>query len=529
MKRVACLLILLLNLVLPASAQEGTAISVEQVQQLLLQYDNASYTQKLQIGNQLLAQYEELADTLYHFEAKDKVTEDFLDFQVWYWSGEYAYDNDQFQVCLDMARHALAGNRQDILDQDLAACLNLAAIACHRMADYAQSIVYAQECLEVSRRTNSDEDISMTLNTLAAIYVAAGTPAQGIPYILEAIEIDRRINNPALSIHLGTASDTYLGMGEAQKALPYAQEALDAEIETSGPDAPKVAIRKSQLAAVYSNLKDYAHAEPLLIEACDAFRTQGRLHSLSVTLGQLGHLYLQTNRKLKALDPLKEAVSLCQQLGNIYNEAKNHNLLSQALVDIQPRQAYEELLSCSQLRDSIYKEQTAAKLQEFDAKYEASEKQHQLDLKEEYIKRTHLILGAVVIIAIIALVLLVIAFRLASVRKRANQALIKASRAKDELLVLAKQETEDLRRRQLLQVAQNLEQMGDLPDVSLTSREKQIVALYAQGLLSKEIASQLGISIRTVETHKVHIYRKLGINNNIELLRYAQANGLAPI
>lgn len=54
----------------------------------------------------------------------------------------------------------------------------------------------------------------------------------------------------------------------------------------------------------------------------------------------------------------------------------------------------------------------------------------------------------------------------------------------------------------------------------LTKREKQIALLSSKGKISKEIATELGISVRTVETHKTHIYSKLGINNIVELMRY---------
>lgn len=60
----------------------------------------------------------------------------------------------------------------------------------------------------------------------------------------------------------------------------------------------------------------------------------------------------------------------------------------------------------------------------------------------------------------------------------------------------------------------------------LTVREIQIVRLLAQGFIVKEIAGQLNISVRTVETHKYHVYKKLGINNQIELMNFAIKNEL---
>ena len=56
--------------------------------------------------------------------------------------------------------------------------------------------------------------------------------------------------------------------------------------------------------------------------------------------------------------------------------------------------------------------------------------------------------------------------------------------------------------------------------VEFTPREQEIVAMAGKGLQSKEIASQLFISARTVETHKNNIFKKLGINSSAELIQY---------
>lgn len=60
----------------------------------------------------------------------------------------------------------------------------------------------------------------------------------------------------------------------------------------------------------------------------------------------------------------------------------------------------------------------------------------------------------------------------------------------------------------------------------LTKRERQILELIATGLANKAIASRLKVSIRTVETHRAHLSRKLGINNTAGLVKFAISKGL---
>lgn len=58
----------------------------------------------------------------------------------------------------------------------------------------------------------------------------------------------------------------------------------------------------------------------------------------------------------------------------------------------------------------------------------------------------------------------------------------------------------------------------------LTKREAEVLRLVASGKANREIGETLGISVKTVETHKTHILIKLGLNNNAELVRYAVKN-----
>ena len=59
----------------------------------------------------------------------------------------------------------------------------------------------------------------------------------------------------------------------------------------------------------------------------------------------------------------------------------------------------------------------------------------------------------------------------------------------------------------------------------LSRREQDVLRFVALGFLSKEIAAQLGISIKTVETHKTNAMVKTGLKNRIGIVRYAMLQG----
>ncbi|MGX9350045.1 response regulator transcription factor [Shimia sp. W99] len=60
----------------------------------------------------------------------------------------------------------------------------------------------------------------------------------------------------------------------------------------------------------------------------------------------------------------------------------------------------------------------------------------------------------------------------------------------------------------------------------LTSREQTVLLQLAQGKSNKEVAQVLNISVRTVETHRKNIKRKLGISSTAGLTRYAMEHGV---
>jgi DNA-binding NarL/FixJ family response regulator len=69
----------------------------------------------------------------------------------------------------------------------------------------------------------------------------------------------------------------------------------------------------------------------------------------------------------------------------------------------------------------------------------------------------------------------------------------------------------------------------DDPYEELTARERQVLHLAADGLGNAVIAGRLGISVRTVETHRARVLRKLALRNQTDLVRWAIHRGIIPL
>ena len=74
---------------------------------------------------------------------------------------------------------------------------------------------------------------------------------------------------------------------------------------------------------------------------------------------------------------------------------------------------------------------------------------------------------------------------------------------------------------------------GEIQDDSsgdqLTAREREVIQLLAEGRTSKEVAVTLNLSVKTAETHRTNLMRKLGLHSVADLTRYAVRNGIVQV
>ncbi len=81
----------------------------------------------------------------------------------------------------------------------------------------------------------------------------------------------------------------------------------------------------------------------------------------------------------------------------------------------------------------------------------------------------------------------------------------------------------------LLQAAGRDPQQAQDPVAAMTPRQREVLRLFAEGKTAKEIGAELGISARTVETHKYELMRTLGVKTSAELVHFAIRHGIVEI
>lgn len=501
----------------------------DDVKSLLARFDQADGKSRVQIANVLFAKHiKEVADTVFHYDTT--VDQDYLEGMVYYWAAECANYRTQYSQAALYVNHALPLYKSHFSGSEYSDCLALAGAVYTRLGDFASAVKYQEECLALDRKSGDKDLISSSLNNIAATCVSAGMINHAEKYILEAINVERTLNRPAsLAIRLGLASEIYTRKGDNGKALEMAEEALALEKENGKPD--KVPLRQSQLAAVYVAMGKTQQAIQLLLEAEKKLRSTGNNNSLAIVLNQLGDIEMNQGNVQAAAQHLRESVKLCQATGNITIELKARHALYKALRASDPAAAMAELEQYAVLKDSVYSTDAAQSLSLFNVKYETAEKEHNIEMLEQQVKNTHLMLIILGVILLTAAIVIALMWRLARVKEAKNRTLIKANLLKDELLEIARKQSErDVAsaddHKKIEQVAQEMGSMGEMPQVKITKREREVMVLCCEGMLAKEIADRLNISQRTVETHKTNIFKKLGINNTVELVRYAQMTGL---
>lgn len=496
MKRITVFLVSILLVLSSAGAQD--------ISRLYSTYLSAEGKQRTEVGNLLLdeAYRKNLIDSLGQYNSHNDEMAMWIHYAAasWEWELHKVKNITQpaqkaLELSIELENLAMQGD-----------CYHLLGAACQMQGDVFHAIDYFEKAYEADKQLDDPDRMSSSLNNLAGNYLSTDQAQQAEKYILRAIELERKMNRPdKLAIRLGMASDIYLKLNKPQAALPYITEAF--ELDSMGKRPVKMAIRLSQRASVYEALERYNDAKRSLLEALSIFAETTNTRSTAICYNQLGNLALRDGHQHQAEEYYGHAVDLSRQCGDIYTESKATRGLAETLKKKDPERAFAMLNRHVELSDTIFSSQMAQKLSLFQAKYNQSEDKHQAMIELHHTRFRNILL------LLFGAVLLILAI-IGGVRYIRHRREFMQPTTTLELHPTA------------IGIYNERPGKQNLESITLTNREKQILRLCCKGLQDKEIARLLYISERTVNTHKSNIFRKCGVNNTVELVRFAFTNGL---
>lgn len=179
--------------------------------------------------------------------------------------------------------------------------------------------------------------------------------------------------------------------------------------------------------------------------------------------------------------------------------------------------ASESHAQCTYYTQLYMKQSAENNITQMKEKYEA-------ELQGRVIRRRGIWISVLLVLLAASVSLSIMLTRRSRMLKSREADLTRALIQRDKLLAIARSSVDG--KSNAAAAEKIMSEDLQLPLIKLTPRELEIARLAGQGLMNKEIAGILKISPQTVGVHKNNLYRKLGVGNNIELLRYLQELGL---
>ena len=392
---------------------------------------------------------------------------------------------------------------------------------CIEKGDGIGAAQYYHDCCEAIGTGRSVIPLSASLYNIAKLYEDAGDFEEAEKYIQRSIGLGVVLGRTgSYALRYYEASRIYAALGRKEEAMEFARKGLDVAYDSHNENT--IGQLLIQMGDCYADYGQYEKTDSLYKEAVSWLYKQGK--------GKLfvPEAYIKLGQNAEKAGDMKKArfyyESMLEETRNGYNQLQMYTAcqqLAELLFSSDPAAASAYRTKADSLDFAPMVEALGINVALSNIEFPRIENELQLKSQRQ---RARLLL----IIAILALLSALLLFsnvftlkRHLKVKENQNADLIKANLQKDALLAIASsavKEAEEVRRIS--------EDVIPMPEVKLTRREMEIARLTAQGKLNKEIADELGISVGTVSVHKNNLFRKLGIGNTVELVRYMQKIGL---
>jgi ATP/maltotriose-dependent transcriptional regulator MalT len=353
--------------------------------------------------------------------------------------------------------------------------------------DFKRAQLFLEESVTLLRALHDQQGLSDTLNELLATMVYAGQATQAATLAEESLALARALGNrPALTKALYWVAQIQLTQGETERAVALLEESLALARERG--DKPRIGTAQLTLGGLALSRGELAQAETCAQEMLALSREMGNKELTAMALALLGEIRRRQGDLAQARVFCTEGLLLAMEAG--IRHALGWNLIGLAKVaadEGQPEQA-TRLFGAA---EACLHPDALDPLERAD--YERAVERVREQLGEE-------------------------AFAAAWAEGR--------TMTPEQALAARRQETIPVPASEGLVSSSPTKSPASSP-TGLTAREAEVLRLVALGMTNEQVAEQLTISPRTVNSHLTAIYGKIGVTSRPAATRYALEHELA--
>lgn len=339
----------------------------------------------------------------------------------------YFFNNNDFQHVVQYSEVGIEhyDNIGDLFNQ--AGCTMTLANAYQRLGQLDKAIDCYNQCNDLMDQIGgemAEVNKRYVINNIAEIHLAMGEYETAEEMYYKCIEMlgTVDVNDTASNLDLATYYQNLAEVRIAQnnpEAVGFAEQSL--ELSQKYEDTPhKLINRLMALSKAYGLVGRTEESAALMDEA---------LHIAKAN----GETFMETSIYIQKGDYAK-AIAMADE--NHYDELLQEALESAYLLERErnPKLALEYYERSVMMKDSVFNETQQQLIRDYQVRYATQEKEHQLAMEQEKTKRNRLYVVVLMVITILLMVIALIWYRLAMVRKKRNKELVHLNETKNHLL-----------------------------------------------------------------------------------------------
>ena len=311
-----------------------------------------------------------------------------------------------------------------------ATMINNIGLAYSALSNYDKALEYYFKSLKIQEANNNLNGAALTLGNIGIIYFNLGNVDKALDYYEKSLKIRLEQNDEfGIALCYSNMGNVYESLGEPQKAMDYYFKAL--EIYEAKNDLNNATTTIFCVGYNYLNQSKYVKAIEYLNRSKDLSIEFGNKSALAFAQINIGEAYLELNKYDSSLINLKNGLKLFTEIDDKNNISYSYGSLSKFYETIgNYKESLKYFKEYSNMRDSIYSEESSKKIAAAEVLYETEKKENSIKLltKEKELQNLQLdkqksFRNFLIALSLLMLALAIIVYSRFIVKRNANKLL----------------------------------------------------------------------------------------------------------